>query len=115
MYRYYGCASYAKNGQAVCTNRVTTRAEDAQRALLAGVQAEIARPETLEYIVARLSAALQAATMRDPKPIDPGLRDLLRRAGRYMSISSRARVTGGSASGSGRAHPGTRRPDARLG
>ena len=58
--RYYGCATYAKNGEAVCRNRVTARAEDAERALLAGVQAEIARPETLEYIVARLSAALQS-------------------------------------------------------
>lgn len=67
QYRYYGCATYAKNGEAVCRNRVTARAEDAERALLAGVQAEIARPETLEYIVARLSAALQAATDARPE------------------------------------------------
>jgi site-specific DNA recombinase len=66
LYRYYGCATYAKNGEAVCTNRVTARAEDAERALLAGVQAEITRPETLEYIVARLSAALQEAV--DARP-----------------------------------------------
>jgi hypothetical protein len=65
-YRYYGCASYAKNGQAVCHNRVTARAEDAERALLAGVQSEIIRPETLDYITAQLSTAFQAAT--DARP-----------------------------------------------
>lgn len=66
LYRYYGCANYAKNGHAECGNRVTARAEEAERALLAGIQAEITRPETVEYIVARLSAALQAAT--DARP-----------------------------------------------
>lgn len=66
VYRYYGCGSYARNGKAVCTNRVTARADEAERALLAGVQTEITRPETLEYIVARLSASLQATT--DARP-----------------------------------------------
>jgi len=66
VYRYYGCASYARNGQAVCGNRVTARADEAERALVAGVQAEMTRPETLEYIVARLSAALQATS--DARP-----------------------------------------------
>lgn len=66
LYRYYGCTSYAKNGHAVCDNRVTVRAEEAERALLAGVQAEVSRPDTLAYIVAQLSAALQAATNARP-------------------------------------------------
>lgn len=66
VYRYYGCISAAKNGHAVCGNRVTVRAEEAERALLAGVQAEVSRPETLAYIVAQLSAAVQAAA--DARP-----------------------------------------------
>jgi hypothetical protein len=66
LYRYYGCMNSAKNGIAVCRNRVTVRAEEAERALLAGLQAEMSRPETLDYIVGRLSAALQAATEARP-------------------------------------------------
>jgi site-specific DNA recombinase len=89
VYRYYGCASYAKNGHAVCTNRVTTRAEDAEQALLAGVQAEITRPETLEYIVARLSAALQAATDTRPHRLEALLRQrelVTQKIGRLVSL-----------------------------
>ena len=74
VYRYYGCASYARNGHAVCTNRVTARVEDAERALLAGIQAEVSRPETVEYIVGRLSAALQAATDARPRRLEALLR-----------------------------------------
>ena len=66
VYRYYGCSNAARNGLAVCTNRVTARAEEAECALLAGVQAEVSRRETLDYIVAQLSAAVQAAT--DARP-----------------------------------------------
>ena len=73
-YRYYGCATYARNGTAACSNRVTVRGEDAERALLAGVQAEVTRPETLDYIVAQLSEAFQAAINAKPQELQNLLR-----------------------------------------
>jgi len=66
VYRYYGCVKYAKNGSTVCPNRVTARVEDAERAVLEGVQAEVNRPETLEYIVSTLSTAVEAAMTDRP-------------------------------------------------
>ena len=66
VYKYYGCSSAAKNGTAVCGNRVTVRAEVAERALLAGVQEEVSRPETLDYIVGELSRTVQTAV--DARP-----------------------------------------------
>jgi len=66
VYAYLGCTSYARNGSAVCVNRVTARVEDAEHALLAGVQAEVTRPETLAYIVANLSTAFTDAIAARP-------------------------------------------------
>ncbi|MBI4263384.1 MAG: recombinase family protein [Acidobacteria bacterium] len=124
VYRYYGCSNYAKNGQAVCTNRVTARAEDAERALLAGVQAEITRLETLEYIAAllggpggRRDAAQPARDVAPPtrraRPEDPAFagRDR-KRHGQYdgPAGAQRARTRAGHGRGRNR---GTRRSSRR--
>ena len=69
-YRYYGCAHSIKNGLAACPNRVMARCEVAERTILAGLQAELMRPETLAYVVGRLSAALQAYADQRPKQRD---------------------------------------------
>jgi site-specific DNA recombinase len=58
LYRYYGCAHASRNGATVCTNRLTVRVEIADRELLAGLQAELLRPDTVGYITGRLAAAL---------------------------------------------------------
>lgn len=69
-YRYYGCAHSIKNGLAACPNRVMARCEVAERAILAGLQAELMRPETVAYVVERVSAALQAYADQRPKQRD---------------------------------------------
>jgi hypothetical protein len=66
VYAYLGCTSYARHGAAVCANRVTARVEDAEQALLAGVQTEVTRPETLDDIVATLSTAFATAMAARP-------------------------------------------------
>jgi len=65
-YRYYGCVHAKMNGPTACTNHQYARVEAADRALLAGLQAELQRPETLDYIAGQLRAALQAMTDQRP-------------------------------------------------
>jgi DNA invertase Pin-like site-specific DNA recombinase len=66
-YRYFGCSNYARNGPAACPNRVTARVEETEAALLAGLQAEVLKPETLAYVTERLAAAMQALV--DERPV----------------------------------------------
>jgi hypothetical protein len=67
-YRYYGCAHASKNGPSACTNRVKVRMELADRALLAGLQAELLRPETVHDITEQLAIAF--AAVNDQRPAE---------------------------------------------
>lgn len=62
----YGCQRHSKNGQTACANRLTIRATVADAALLEGLQAELLRPQTLAYVSAAVSEALNA--LADAKP-----------------------------------------------
>ena len=62
----YGCQQHSKNGATACTNRLTIRAKIADAALLASLQAELLRPETVAYIADRLASALNAVIERRP-------------------------------------------------
>jgi hypothetical protein len=62
----YGCQRAWKHGPHACTNRIDIKAKLADSVLLAGLQAELLRPETLDYITGRLSAALNA--LADERP-----------------------------------------------
>jgi len=64
-YRYYGCQR-AHRGENSCTNTRNVRVEPAERALLAGLQAELLKPETLDYLTTQLAAALNA--LHDQRP-----------------------------------------------
>jgi len=66
LYRYYGCAQASRNGDTVCTNRLKVRVESADRALLAGLQAELLRPDTVNYITGQLATAINA--LNDQRP-----------------------------------------------
>jgi site-specific DNA recombinase len=65
-YRYYGCAHAYRNGSTGCTNRLTIRVEAADRELLVGLQAELLRPGTVNYITDRLASALNALIDQRP-------------------------------------------------
>lgn len=54
----YGCLRRSKNGQTACSNKYTIRATIADAVLLAGLQEELTRPETVAYISGQLTAAL---------------------------------------------------------
>jgi DNA invertase Pin-like site-specific DNA recombinase len=63
----YGCPISWKQGTDVCTNRVMVRTAVADGALVAGLRAELLRPEVLEGIVTALSQALNALIDRRPQ------------------------------------------------
>jgi DNA invertase Pin-like site-specific DNA recombinase len=65
-YSYYGCYDAHRNGAAGCSNRVTTRAEQADTVLLSRIQSELTRPETVEYVTDQLTAALRKLSDRTP-------------------------------------------------
>src|SRR4030095_8272373 len=67
-YRYYGCAQASRNGAVVCTNRTCVRVEAADRALLDGLQTELTRPETIDYISAQLTPAVHDIPHQRPAP-----------------------------------------------
>lgn len=62
----YGCQRRSVNGALSCTNRLTIRAKVADPALLAGLRAELLKPETVRYISDQLAGALNA--VRDQRP-----------------------------------------------
>jgi site-specific DNA recombinase len=66
----YGCLRRAKNGPTVCDNHLTIRAKIADAAMLAGLQAELLRPETVSYISERLATALNDLTDARPRKRD---------------------------------------------
>jgi site-specific DNA recombinase len=63
----YGCQQAWKHGPAACTNRLDIRATLADAVLLKGLQAELLRPETLEYITEQLALALNAVASERPQ------------------------------------------------
>jgi len=65
-YSYYGCYDAHRNGVAGCSNRVTARAEHADPVLLSRIQSELTRPETVDYIMGQLTAALRKLSERKP-------------------------------------------------
>ncbi len=65
-YRYYGCAHASRNGDTACTNKLKVRVETADRELLAGLQTELLRPDTVDYITAQLATALSELSDRRP-------------------------------------------------
>lgn len=66
----YGCQRASKNGSTACTNRLTIRAKIADAALLEGLQAELLRPETLDYVTSRLTSALEELRAQRPAQRD---------------------------------------------
>jgi hypothetical protein len=66
-YRYLGCSNAARNGDAACTNRVTTPAAIAEQALLAGLQAEVSSPTTVTLIADQATAAIRARLDERPR------------------------------------------------
>jgi site-specific DNA recombinase len=54
----YGCYHSWRNGVSGCSNRLTVRAKVADQVLVAGVRAELLRPDMLQYVTSELTAAL---------------------------------------------------------
>jgi site-specific DNA recombinase len=78
----YGCARSWKNGHAVCGNRITIRAKIADAHLVAGLRAELLRPETVHYVTAALTKELNLVINERPKAkraIEDSLKDARRR------------------------------------
>jgi hypothetical protein len=78
----YGCGRSWKNGTDVCCNRLTVRAKVADPALLAGLRAELLRPETVQYVTNALAAGLNQAIDQRPalrERAEDDLRDAQRR------------------------------------
>lgn len=63
----YGCLTSWKNGRDVCGNRLTIRAKVADPALLAGLRAELLRPETLQQVTHALADQLSRVIDQRPK------------------------------------------------
>jgi site-specific DNA recombinase len=63
----YGCAMSWRRGLAVCTNRLTIRAKVADDVLVAGLRAELLKPETLRTVTEQLASALNAVIDQRPK------------------------------------------------
>jgi site-specific DNA recombinase len=78
----YGCLRSWKNGREACTNRLTIRAKIADAALLAGLRAELLRPETVTNLTSVLATELNAALDQRPalrERAERALRDARRR------------------------------------
>ena len=78
----YGCPRSWRNGTDVCSNRLTIRAKVADAALLAGLRAELLRPETVQYVTAALAAGLNRVIDSRPRlraQAESALRDAQRR------------------------------------
>jgi DNA invertase Pin-like site-specific DNA recombinase len=83
----YGCLRSWKNGTDVCSNRLTIRAKVADPALLAGLRAELLRPETVQYVTDALAAGLNHAIDQRPAlraRTEDALRDARRRLGNLV-------------------------------
>ena len=63
----YGCTAAKATGGALCTNTLTIRAKVLEPALLAGLRAELLRPDTLQMVTDTLAAALNRVLDQRPK------------------------------------------------
>jgi DNA invertase Pin-like site-specific DNA recombinase len=63
----YGCPTSWRHGLTACTNRLTIRAKVADATLVAGLRAELLKPETLQAVTESLAAALNAVIDDRPK------------------------------------------------
>jgi site-specific DNA recombinase len=63
----YGCSRHRRLGPQACENRLTVKSNLADQALLARLQAELLRPETLQYVTNGLAAALSRALDERPR------------------------------------------------
>lgn len=72
----YGCPTSWRNGLSVCSNRLTIRAKVADAALVAGLRAELLRPETVQSVTESVAAALNAVIDERPKRRDAIEREL---------------------------------------
>ena len=63
----YGCQRHSKNGASACGNRLTIRAKVADAVLLEGLQAELLRPSTVDYIAGQLTRALNEVVDQRPQ------------------------------------------------
>jgi DNA invertase Pin-like site-specific DNA recombinase len=63
----YGCQRSWRNGVDSCPNRLTIRAKVADAYLLEGLQAELAAPATLKYVVDALASALNQRIDERPR------------------------------------------------
>jgi hypothetical protein len=78
----YGCSRSWKDGVETCANRLTIRAKVADPALLAGLRAELLRPETVQYVTAALASVLNRVIDQRPAlraRAESALRDALQR------------------------------------
>ena len=66
----YGCHTSWRHGTSVCSNRLTIRAKVADAALVAGLRAELLRPDTLRAVTEALATALNAVIDQRPKRRD---------------------------------------------
>lgn len=80
----YGCARSWKQGKDVCANRLTIRAKIADAHLLAGLRAELLRPETVQYVTEALGVALNRVIDERPRIRARG-EDALKDARRRMA------------------------------
>jgi site-specific DNA recombinase len=62
----YGCSRSWRDGSDVCRNRLTVRAKVADPALLAGLRAELLRPETVQYVTDALAVELNRVIDQRP-------------------------------------------------
>jgi DNA invertase Pin-like site-specific DNA recombinase len=107
----YGCSRSWRDGSDVCRNRLTVRAKVADPALLAGLRAELLRPETVEYVTRAL--AVQLNQVIDQRPAlrsraEDALRDAKRRLDNLV-----AAIEGGATAASLLEALHTRENDAR--
>jgi site-specific DNA recombinase len=63
----YGCPRSWRDGTAACSNRLTIQAKVADPVLVAGLQAELLRPETLRAVTEQLASALNAFIDQRPR------------------------------------------------
>lgn len=63
----YGCQTSWKNGRDACSNRLTIRAKVADPAMLAGLRAELLRPETVLHVTRALADELSRVIDQRPK------------------------------------------------
>ena len=63
----YGCPNSWRNGMLACNNRLTVRSKIVDPILLAGLEAELQRPETVHYITDAVTATVTRFLHQKPQ------------------------------------------------